>query len=104
MVKVTKYSIRVFFILGNSHKCKSCEKQENWIFYLKLQTQEDKYNCVSFLPEKQQLLKNISQERAQNIGAVIKRYRGDKNLTINDYSSVKKQKLDFEERKVKLSY
>ena len=58
---------------------------------------------MSFLPEKQQLLKNISQERAQNIGAVIKRYRGDKNLTINDYSSVKKQKLDFEERKVELS-
>lgn len=59
---------------------------------------------MSFLPEKQQLLKNISQERAQNIGAEINRYRGDKNLTINDYSSVKKQKLDFEERKVKLSY
>ena len=59
---------------------------------------------MSFLPEKQQLLKNIWQERAQNIGAEINRYRGDKNLTINDYSSVKKQKLDFEERKVKLSY
>ena len=59
---------------------------------------------MSFLPEKQQLLKNISQERAQNIGAEIKRYRGDKNLTINDYSFVKKQKLDFEERKVELSY
>ena len=58
---------------------------------------------MSFLPEKQQLLKNISQERAQNIGAEINRYRGDKNLTINDYSSVKKQKLDFEERKVELS-
>ena len=28
----------------------------------------------------------------------------DKNLTINDYSSVKKQKLNFEERNVELSY
>ena len=37
-------------------------------------------------------------------GAEIKRYRGDKNWTVNDYSSVKKRKLDFEERKVEISY
>ena len=36
--------------------------------------------------------------------AEIKRYRGDKNWTVNDYSSVKKRKLDFEERKVEISY
>ena len=34
------------------------------------------------------MLKDISQEQAQNLGAEIKRYTGDKNLTINDYSRI----------------
>lgn len=38
--------------------------------------------------KKHQLLKDISQEQAQNLGAEIKRYTGDKNLTINDYSRI----------------
>ena len=54
--------------------------------------------------KKYQLFKDISQERAQNMAAEIKKYRGDKNLTINGNSSIKKGKVDFEERKIELSY
>ena len=38
------------------------------------------------------------------MSAEIKRYWGDKNLTINDCSSKKNRKLDIEERKVEWSY
>lgn len=44
-----------------------------------------------------------SQERTQNVGAEINRYRGGKNLMIADSSLVKKQKLEFEEKKDELS-
>ena len=57
-----------------------------------------------YSPEKHQLFKDTLQEQAQNTCAEIERYWVDKNLTINDYSFVKKQKLNFEERNVELSY
>ena len=80
---------------------------EDWIFTcftFKLQTQEDNHDCVYYSRKKYQLFKDISQERAQNMAAEIKKYRGDKNLTINGNSSIKKGKVDFEERKIELSY
>ena len=112
MVKVTKYSICVIFILDNTlhgyafdvTNVNLAKNEKTEYFTFELQTQEDNHDCVCYSPEKHQLFKNISQERAQNIGAETKRYRGDKNLTVNDYSSVKKRNLDFEERKVELCY
>ena len=45
------------------------------------------------------------QEQSQNMGTGINTYRGDKNLTINDYNFIKTQKFhNFEERTVELSY
>ena len=46
-----------------------------------------------YSPEKHQLFKDTLQEQAQNTCAEIERYWVDKNLTINDYSSVEKQNL-----------
>ena len=59
----------------------------------------DVLNCVSFSPEKWDLLVNKSKETSQHIGAEIKKIKPStesNDLRVTDFTKITKKKMEFE--------
>ena len=74
-------------------------------FYFIIQTEEDVHNCVSFSPEKRDLLLNVSKESSQHVDLKIKKIKPRtefNDLQVTDFTKIKKRKLEFEPRLLNL--
>lgn len=67
------------------------------------QTEEHVYNCVSFSPEKWQLLLKISKELSQHIGAEIESSNESNDIRVTYFTKIKKRKLKFGPRRFNLN-
>ena len=77
--------------------------EKKFIFIIR--TEEDVHNCVSFSPEKRDLLVNISKESSEHIGIEIKTFKPStesNDLQGTDFTKIKKRKLEFEPRLLNL--
>ena len=74
-------------------------------FYFIIQTEEDVHNCVSFSPEKRDLVLNVSKESSQHVDLKIKKIKRRtefNDLQVTDFTKIKKRKLEFEPRLLNL--
>ena len=75
-------------------------------FYFIIQTEEDVHNCVSFSPEKRDLLLNVSKESSQHVDLKIKKMKPRtefNDLQVTDFTKIKKRKLEFEPQLLNLN-
>ena len=71
-----------------------------------VQTEKDIHNCVSFSPEKRDLLVNISNAPSQHIDVETKKFKPStesNDLQVTDFTKIKKRKLEFEPRLLNLN-
>ena len=76
-------------------------------FNFNIQSEEENYKPVSFLPEKHRIFKKIHKKSTQERGAEIKRFklRDDfSELRVTDCTAVRKRKHNFEPRTWQLQY
>ena len=69
------------------------QKAEKKIIFI-IRTEEDVHNCVSFSPEKRDLLVNISKESSEHIGIEIKTFKPStesNDLQLTDFTKIKKR-------------
>ena len=75
-------------------------------FHFIIQTEKDIHNCVSFSPEKRDLLVNISNAPSQHIDVETKKFKPSTesyDLQVTDFTKIKKRKLEFEPRLLSLN-
>ena len=75
-------------------------------FNFTIQTEEDIHNCVSFSPEKRDLLVNISNESSEHIVVEIKKFKPStesNDLQVTDFTKINKRKLEFKPRLLNLN-
>ena len=71
-----------------------------------IQTEEDIHNCISFSPEKRELLVNVPSESSEHTSVEIKKFRPSpesNDLQVTDFTKIKKRKLEFEPQLLNLN-